>query len=38
LKKYKLVLDGQKLSKSELEFVIEVIRNLRTTFNNEKQH
>jgi transcriptional regulator with XRE-family HTH domain len=37
LKKYKLVLDGQKLSKSELEFVIEVIRNLRTTFNNEKQ-
>ncbi|PAE44095.1 helix-turn-helix domain-containing protein [Bacillus sp. 7884-1] len=38
LNKYNLVLDGKKLSKNELEFVIEVIRNLRTTFNNENQN
>jgi transcriptional regulator with XRE-family HTH domain len=38
LKKYNLVLDGKKLSKSELEFVIEVVRNLRTTFNIENEH
>jgi transcriptional regulator with XRE-family HTH domain len=38
LKKYNLVLDGKKLSKSELEFVIKVIRNLRTTFNTENQN
>jgi transcriptional regulator with XRE-family HTH domain len=38
LKKYNLVLDGKKLSKKEIEFVIEVIRNLRTTFDNEDQN
>lgn len=32
LKKYNLVLDGKKLSKTELEFMIEVIRKLRTSF------
>jgi transcriptional regulator with XRE-family HTH domain len=34
-KKYDLVLDGKKLSKTELEFLIDVIRKLRTTFNNK---
>jgi transcriptional regulator with XRE-family HTH domain len=32
--KYNLVLDGKKLSMTELEFIIDVIRKLRTTFNN----
>lgn len=32
LKKYNLVLDGKKLSKTEIEFIIEVIRKLRSTF------
>jgi hypothetical protein len=31
--KYNLVLDGKKLSMTELEFIIDVIRKLRTTFN-----
>jgi transcriptional regulator with XRE-family HTH domain len=36
LKKYNLVLDGKKLSKTELEFVIEIIRKLRMTINKNK--
>ncbi|MFJ5760230.1 helix-turn-helix domain-containing protein [Neobacillus sp. NPDC093182] len=37
LNKYELVIDGKKLSEKELEFVIEVIRNLRSTFNNNNK-
>jgi transcriptional regulator with XRE-family HTH domain len=38
LKKYDLVLDGKKLSKSEIEFVIEVIRRLRMSFDENNNN
>jgi transcriptional regulator with XRE-family HTH domain len=36
LNKYELALDGKKLTKTEIEFVIEVIRNLRTSIDESK--
>jgi transcriptional regulator with XRE-family HTH domain len=35
LKKYDIILDGKKLSKAELEFVIDIVRKLRTTFKHK---
>lgn len=33
LQKYNIMLDGQKLSKTELELIVEIIRKLRTSIN-----
>jgi transcriptional regulator with XRE-family HTH domain len=35
LKNYNIMLDGKKLSEEELEFAIEIVRKLRTTFKNK---
>ncbi|WP_375087969.1 helix-turn-helix domain-containing protein (plasmid) [Peribacillus sp. RS7] len=35
-KKYNLILDGQEITPKEMEFMIDVIRKLRSTFQKDK--